>query len=142
MGVSPAGNFFKVNYHNVNGWVAAVAVGSSGDCSSVPVVNPAKFVPTPTPTPIPPTPAPHPTEPSGPCLITISGDVLVYTQPDDKPDYIFDQVHKGYQLSPIGRLKNNSWWKTSYNGAWIQTKFLGHEAKVSGNCNHLPVVNP
>jgi len=53
-GKSPAGNFFKVSYKNINGWVAAVAVGSSGDCSGVPVVNPPAFVPTPTPTPIPP----------------------------------------------------------------------------------------
>ncbi len=139
IGVSPAGNFFKVTYHNINGWVAKVAVGSSGDCSGVPVITPPLFVPTPTPTPIPPTKVP---EPTGPCLITISDKVLVYTQPDDKPDYIFDQVQHGYQLVPTGRLKNNSWWQTNYNGSWIQTKFFGHEAKVSGNCNHLPVVNP
>jgi hypothetical protein len=142
IGISPAGNFFKVNYKNATGWVAQVAVGSSGDCSGVPVVNPPVFVPTPTPvppTPIPPTKQP---EPTGPCLITISDKVLIYTQPDDKPDYIFDQVQQGYQLVPVGKLQNNSWWKTNYNGAWIQTKFFGHEAKVSGNCNHLPVVSP
>ncbi len=137
-GISPAGNFFKVNYKNVNGWVAQVAVGSSGDCSGVPVVNPPLFVPTPTPTPIPPTSTP---EPSGPCLITMADKVYVYSQPNAIPDYIFDQVQKGYQLSPIGRLKDNSWWKTNYGSSWIQTKYLGHEAKVSGNCNHLPVVS-
>ncbi len=139
IGISPAGNFFKVIYKNVNGWVAQVAVGSSGDCTGIPVVNPPVFVPTPTPTPIPPTKQP---EPTGPCLITISDKVLIYTQPDAKPDYIFDQVQQGYQLIPTGKLHNNSWWKTNYNGAWIETKHFGHEAKVSGNCKNLPVVSP
>ncbi len=139
IGISPAGNFFKVSYKNVNGWVAQVAVGSTGDCSGVPVVNPPAFVPTPTPTPIPPTKQP---EPTGPCLITISDKVLIYTQPNAIPDYIFDQVQKGYQLVPIGKLKDNSWWKTNYNGAWIETKRFGHEAHVSGNCKNLPNVSP
>lgn len=139
IGISPAGNFFKVSYKNVNGWVAKVAVGSTGDCSGVPVVNPPAFVPTPTPTPIPPTKQP---EPTGPCLITITDKVLIYTQPNAIPDYIFDQVQQGYQLVPIGKLKDNSWWKTNYNGSWIETKHFGHEAKVSGNCKGLPNVSP
>ncbi|MBA3872507.1 MAG: hypothetical protein H0X30_25500 [Anaerolineae bacterium] len=140
IGVSPAGNFFNVSYKNVSGWVAKIAVSSNGDCSGVPVVTPPLFVPTPTPTPIPPTKAP---EPTGPCLITMADKAFVYTKPDDsKPENLFDQVQKNYQLSPIGRLKNNSWWLTSYGNSWIQTKLIGHEAKVSGNCNHLPVVSP
>jgi len=142
IGISPAGNFFKVSYKNVNGWVAQVAVTSSGDCTGVAVVNPPIFVPT--PTPIPPTAIPptQPPEPTGPCLITLSDKLLVYSQPNAIPDYIFDQVQKNYQLIPVGKLKDNSWWKTNYNGAWIETKHFGHEAHVSGNCKHLPVVAP
>jgi len=138
VGVSPAGNFFKVSYKNAGGWVAAIAVGTSGDCANIPVVNPPAFVPTPTPTPIPPTKQP---EPIGPCLITMADKAFVYTRPDAQPDYLSDQVQKGYQLIPVGRLKDNSWWKTNYLNSWIETKYLGHEAKVSGNCNHLPVVS-
>lgn len=138
-GVSPAGNFYKVNYNGAVGWVAAVAVGANGDCSAIPVVNPPAFVPTPTPTPIPPTKVP---EPTGPCLITMADKAFIYTKPDAKPDFLADQVQKNYQMSPVGRLKNNSWWKVNYLNAWIETKHLGHEAKVSGNCNHLPVINP
>ncbi len=139
-GVSPAGNFFKVNYHNVNGWVAQVEVGSSGDLQGCTRNHPACFRPD---------THPHadPTDKSARAYRAVphhhqSDKLLIYTRPDDKPDYIFDQVQKGYQLVPTGRLKNNSWWQTNYNGAWIQTKFFGHEARVSGNCNHLPVVNP
>jgi hypothetical protein len=142
IGISPAGNFYQVSYKNVKGWVSKVAVGTNGDCSGVPVVTPPIFVPTPTPvppTPIPPTKQP---EPTGPCLITITDKMLVYTQPNAIPDYIFDQVQQGYQLTPVGKLQNNSWWKTNYNGSWIETSHFGHEAKVSGNCKGLPVVSP
>ncbi len=143
LGISPNGSFFHVAYKNARGWVAQVAVGSSiGDCSGIPVENPPLFIPTPTPTPIPThTPTPTPTS-SGPCVIKISHDMLVYTQPNAIPDYIFDQVHGGYELIPVGKLSDNSWWKTNYNSSWIQTSHFGHEAHLSGNCNGLQVVSP
>lgn len=141
IGITPDGNFFHVNFNNRTGWVAQVAVSTAGDCGSLPVENPPIFIPTPTPTPTPVPPTAVPT-PSGLCLITMNGEALIYTTPNAIPDYIFDEVQPGYQLVPTGRLGDNSWWKTNYNGAWIQTNLFGHSAQVSGNCNNLPIVSP
>lgn len=140
-GISPNGTFFHILYKNTKGWVAQIAVTSSGDCSAVPVVNPPLFIPAPTPVPPTSVPPTHVPTPSGPCLIKITNDVLVYTQPNAIPDYIFDQVHAGYELVPVGKLADNSWWKTNYSNAWIQTNHFNHEAHVSGNCHDLPVVS-
>ncbi|MCC6893402.1 MAG: SH3 domain-containing protein [Anaerolineae bacterium] len=141
IGIAPDGSFFHVTYLNATGWVAQVAVSSAGECSNLPVDNPPIFVPTPTPTPIP-TAIPPTHTPSGPCLITMTDEQLVYTTPNAIPDYIFDEVQPGYQLIPVGRLGDNSWWKTNYNSAWIQTSVFGSKATVTGNCNNLPVVAP
>lgn len=144
IGISPAGNFYNVLFNNINGWVALIAVTAAGDCANLPVINPPPFA---TATPIPPTAAPTvppPTAPptaSGPCLITMTGEALVYTQPNAIPDYIFDEVQPGYQLIPIGRLADNSFWKTNYSNAWIQTSLFGSVALLSGNCNALPIVS-
>ncbi len=69
-------------------------------------------------------------------------EAKVYTQPNAQVDYLFDEVQQGYQLSPVGRLADNSWWKTSYGDAWIQTSLLGDKANLSGDCSSLPVVSP
>lgn len=139
IGIAPDGNFFHVTYLNATGWVAQVAVSTAGECNNLRVDNPPIFVPTPTPTPIPPTVVPTP---SGPCLITMTDEQLIYTTPNAIPDYIFDEVQPGYQLIPVGRLGDNSWWKTNYNSAWIETNIFGSKANVTGNCNNLPVVSP
>ncbi len=142
IGIAPDGSFFHVTYLNATGWVAQIAVSTAGECSNLPVDNPPIFVPT--FTPVPPTPVPPTAVPtaSGPCLITMTGEQLIYTTPNAIPDYIFDEVQPGYQLIPVGRLGDNSWWKTNYNSAWIQTSTFGNTASVSGNCNNLPVVSP
>lgn len=142
IGIAPNGSFFHVTYRSVTGWVAQIAVSSAGACDALPVNNPPPFIPT--PTPVPPTPVPPTVVPtaSGPCLITMNDKALIYTQPNAIPDYIFDQVQAGYELVPVGRLADNSWWKTNYFNAWIQTSLFGGPARVTGNCNGLPVVSP
>ncbi|MBL8132674.1 MAG: hypothetical protein JNL42_12515, partial [Anaerolineae bacterium] len=133
LGISPARDFYNVQYNAVNGWVALSVVIGTGDCSSVPMISP--------PPVIAPTQPPLPT-PSGPCLITMRGEALVYVTPMADPSFLYDEVQPGYQLSPVGRLADNSWWKTSYADAWIQTSLFGGAADVSGNCANLPIVAP
>lgn len=138
-GISPDGAFYNILYNSINGWVAVSVVTSSGNCANVPQVSPPPVIaPSPTPTF---TPQPSPT-PSGPCLITIISPTNVYTIPTAIVDNLFDQIQGGGQLIPIGRLADNSWWKTNYNGAWIQTSTFGGSASVSGNCSTLPIVSP
>ncbi len=155
LGISPDSSFYNISYNNLNGWVALSVVNASGNCAGVPVVNPPAVIPQPTPvpptntpaptaTPAPPTNTPVPLSPTpaGPCLITMTGAQLVYTTPNAIPDYIYDQVQAGYQLIPVGRLADNSWWKTNYANAWIETSAFGSTAQVSGDCSMLPVVTP
>ncbi|MBX3063128.1 MAG: hypothetical protein KF726_09135 [Anaerolineae bacterium] len=138
-GISPDGAFYNILYNSINGWVAVSVVTSSGNCANVPQVSPPPVIaPSPTPTF---TPQPSPT-PSGPCLITIISPTNVYTIPTAIVDNLFDQIQGGGQLIPTGRLADNSWWKTNYNGSWIQTSTFGGSASVSGNCNNLPIVSP
>jgi hypothetical protein len=154
LGISPDGAFYNIQYNEINGWTALSAITASGDCGGVPVVNPPPAILIPTPTPIPPTPTPIPPSPtpppptptltptqSGPCLITMTGEALVYTQPNAIPDYIYDEVQPGYQLIPVGRLADNSFWKTNYANAWIQTSLFGSVANVTGDCSALPIVS-
>jgi hypothetical protein len=145
-GISPDRTFYNVIYDNRDGWIAASVVVANGDCANVPVVTPPPIIPQPTavpPTPVPPTaPPPQPTQDNGPCLITITGEMLVYGNTEAIPDYIYDEVQPGYQLIPTGKLADNSWWQTNYAGAWIQTSAFGNTATVSGNCFALPVVPP
>jgi hypothetical protein len=151
LGISPNGSFYNIRYNDINGWVALSVVTANGDCSTVATVNPPPFIVPPTPTPIPPTPTPIPPSPtpipptptpSGPCLITMTGEALVYSQPNAIPDYIYDEVQPGSQLIPTGRLSDNSFWQTNYAGAWIQTSLFGSVANVTGDCSSLPVVSP
>ncbi len=133
-GISPDGSFFSVTFNGVNGWVAASAVGATGSCGALTVVEPP-------PISLPPTPLPPPT-PSGPCLIRMTGEQLVYSQPVVDPSYIFDEVQPGFELIPVGRLADNSWWQTNYAMAWISTSAFGSTATVSGDCRALPIVSP
>lgn len=140
LGISPDRQFFNILYDGVNGWVALSVVTSSGDCTAVPLVNPPPIIYPPTPT-FAPTAAPPPTA-SGPCRITTTSPTYVYTTTTAIADYLFDQVGAGVQLTPIGRLADNSWWKTDYYDSWIQTSTFGSSANVSGNCSNLPIVAP
>ncbi len=148
LGVSPDDTFYHIQYSNVNGWVARSVVNPSGDCSGLPVEQPPLFIvpPTATFTPIPPTPTftpiPPTATPSGPCLITVTAEFLIYTQPIAQPDYIQDEVGPGYQLIPIGRLADNTWWQTNFASAWVETSHFGPRAQVTGNCSALPIVSP
>lgn len=147
LGIAPNGAFYNIQYNNLTGWVALSVVNASGKCAGLPVVQPPPFVVPPTATPVPPTTAPTattlPTATSaGPCLITVTSAFLVYTQPTAIPDYIYDQVSPGYQLVPVGRLADNSWWKTNYLSSWVETSQFGSNAQVSGDCYLLPIIMP
>jgi uncharacterized protein YraI len=142
-GISPDRTFWNVIYDNKDGWIATSVVNASGNCTTVPPVMPPPIIPQPTavpPTAVPPTPAP--TQDNGPCLITITAPTNVYSYPEAIIDNLFDQTQAGYQLIPTGRLTDNSWWQTNYNGAWIQTNTFGNTATISGNCSTLAVVAP
>ncbi len=160
LGIAPGGFFYNIQLGGVNGWVAASVVTASGDCANAPVVQPPQFTPVvtqapqqpapqptqppqqqpPQPTEVPQQPPAQPTQaPSGPCLLTLNGAVNVYTQPTADSQYLQDQVGAGGELIPTGRLSDNSWWKTNYGGAWVQTGLFGGAITVSGNCN-LPTV--
>jgi hypothetical protein len=132
-GISPDGSFYNVGYSGVIGWVAASAVSIRGG-AGITVVNPPPFA------------APQPTQPPpqalGPCLIRMTGEALVYTQPNAVADFIYDEVQPGFELIPTGRLADNSFWRTNYANAWIQTSVFGSSAQVSGDCSALPIVSP
>ncbi|MCA9907830.1 MAG: SH3 domain-containing protein, partial [Anaerolineae bacterium] len=155
IGISPDGTFYFIEVNGVQGWVSFSVVANSGNCD-VPFVSPPPITPQPSaptattlpfPTATPPTqptaPAPVVTpEPSGPCLITITAPTYVYVTPNATQENLYDQTQAGYQLIPVGRLADNSWWHTNYGGAWIQTSTFGATATVSGDCSGLPVVSP
>lgn len=146
IGISPDGAFYNVLFSGSNGWVALSVVTSTGDCANIltitppPVILPQNPPAAPTQPPVQPTVPPPPTQ-SGPCLITMTGDMLIYTQPNAIPDYIYDQVHGGYQLIPVGRLADNSWWKTNYADAWVQLSLLNGVGQITGDCSNLPIVS-
>ncbi len=148
-GISPDNTFYNIQFANLNGWVALSVVNASGNCNDLSAVQPPPFSLPPTATPVPPTATtvpptavPPTATPSGPCLITVTSEFLVYTTPNAIPDFIQDQVAPGYQLIPVGRLADNSWWRTNYFNAWVQTSNFGSRAQVSGDCSGLPVVSP
>ncbi|MBW4439048.1 MAG: hypothetical protein KME04_18060 [Pleurocapsa minor GSE-CHR-MK-17-07R] len=151
LGISPDGSFYNIQYNAISsGWVALSVVNSSGDCASVPTVQPPQIIPAPTAIPTqaptqPPTATSAPTltpTPAGPCLITMNAAALVYTQPNAIPDYIYDQVQAGYELIPNGRLADNTFWRTNYAGSWIEYSTMLNTATVTGNCGALPIVSP
>lgn len=147
IGISPDRSFYRIRYNNLTGWIAAVVVVPSGDCATLPTVDaplpPPPIQPTQPPQPPavtqPPQPAPTHT-PSGPCLITMTAEALVYTQPQAIPDYIYDEVQPGYELVPVGRTADNSWWRTNYAGSWIQYSTIQSSAVLSGDCSQLPIL--
>lgn len=87
----------------------------------------------------PPTPPATPT-PAGPCVVTIITEQLVYTRPEADPNYIFDEARAGDVFNVVGRLANNSWWRTNYQNSWIETSVFGTTAQSSGDCANLPIV--
>ncbi len=149
LGIAPDGSFYNIRVGALTGWVSAGVVTLQGTCNPA-VITPPPFVAAPTaaptqPPPPPPQPTspppPQPTVPTGPCLLTINSPVFVYTQPIADVSYLQDQVQMG-ELIPIGRLADNSWWKTNYFNAWVQTSLFGSSLTVSGNCANLPIVTP
>lgn len=145
LGIAPDGSFYNIRVGALTGWVSAAVVTLQGTCNPA-VITPPPFVAVPTaaptqPPPQPTSPPPQPTVPTGPCLLTINSPVFVYTQPIADVSYLQDQVQMG-ELIPIGRLADNSWWKTNYFSAWVQTSLFGSALTVSGNCTNLPIVSP
>ncbi len=151
IGISPDGQYYNVLYRGYNGWIAFSTVTSNGSCGTdfILVINPPPVVqdqaalvaPTAVP-PVQPTQPPPPPQPSGACVLTVVGDQLIYTTTNAIADYIYDQVHPGYELIPIARLADNTWWQVNYANSWVQTSTFGTTIQVSGNCAGLPVVSP
>ncbi len=146
LGISPDGTWYNVTYSSVTGWAALSAVTGSGNCASLPIVNPPPVPPTPapTPTPIPPTPLPTlPPTPAGPCVIKFSADELVYTQPVVDPSYIFDEISAGGEAIVVGHwnASGEDWWKTNYGGAWWLNA-PGTAGQLTGDCGSIPMITP
>lgn len=147
IGISPDSSFYNVLFSGTNGWVALNVVTTTGNCDTILVINPPAVVAPPAQSPAQPTVAPvQPTQmslplPSGPCLITLTAPTYVYTIPNADMSNLYDQVQAG-ELIPVGRLVDNSWWKTNYADSWIQTSTFGSTAQVSGDCTNLPLVAP
>jgi hypothetical protein len=147
IGISPDGQFYNVLYRGYNGWIAVSDVVSSGSCGTdtILIINPPPVIPDTGQQAAAPAQAAQiaqPAQPSDGCLLTVTGDQLIYTIPNTQPDYIFDQVHSGFQLIPTGRLTDNTWWQTNYFNSWIQTSVFGTTVQVSGNCASLLVIVP
>ncbi len=142
IGISPDKAFYNVLYQGINGWVSLAVVVSSGDCSNVLSINPPPIIAAPTAVPAQPTSPPQPTA-SGPCTIQITAPTYIYKNTNPIPDNLFDQAQTGGQLTPTGRLADNSWWQVMEYGypEWLQTSTIGHSVQVSGNCSSLPVVS-
>lgn len=147
IGISPDRFFYNVLYSGTNGWISAAVVNTAGNCDTILTITPPTVVEQPAQPPAQPTAAPvQPTQPppptpSGPCLITLTAPTYIYQIPNNAIDYLQDQVQGG-ELIPVGRLADNSWWKTNYANAWIQTSAFGSTAQVSGDCRNLPLVTP
>ena len=148
IGISPDKLFYNVLYNGSNGWVSVPVVTTSGDCTALLTITPPPVILAPTTAPAQPTAMPaQPTQPlpptaSGPCIITMTKPTFVYTTTKAIEDDLFDQVQPGVQITPVGKLADNSWWKLTYFGtsAWIETKQFGNGANASGDCSGLPVV--
>ncbi|MEP7290324.1 MAG: SH3 domain-containing protein [Chloroflexota bacterium] len=146
IGISPDGSFYNVLYSGSNGWVALGVVTTSGNCVDILTITPPSVIAPPQQPAAPTLPPPLPTVPPlptpfGPCLITITSPTYVYQSPNADISNLQDQVQVG-ELIPTGRLADNSWWKTNYGGAWVQTSTFGVSTQVSGDCRNLPIVSP
>lgn len=149
LGIAPNGAFYNIQFNAINGWVALSAITENGDCANLATVQPPPGIfptatPTNTPVPVIPTntPIPPTATPSGPCLLSLNSDVHVYVIPVEMIDHLQDQVGAGGELIPVGRLADNSWWKTNYYNAWVPTRHFGNNITVSGDCSSLPTVAP
>ncbi|HVU15240.1 MAG TPA: SH3 domain-containing protein [Phototrophicaceae bacterium] len=142
IGISPDKAFYNILYQGLNGWVSIAVIVTSGDCSNVLTINPPPVIAAATTIPFQPTNPPAPTA-SGPCAIQITAPTYVYQIPQADQEKLFDQAQPGGQLTPTGRLADNSWWQVMEYGypEWLSTSTIGHSVQVSGNCNNLPVVS-
>ncbi|MCB9450658.1 MAG: SH3 domain-containing protein [Anaerolineaceae bacterium] len=78
LGVTPAGDWYKIRYYNSDGWVFAQLITVSGDTSRIPVdAGP----PIPTLTPVPPTPVPVTPTPVTSANLTFAGSPSVSPHP-------------------------------------------------------------
>jgi hypothetical protein len=68
----------------------------------------------------------------------------IYQSTVADPSNLFDQAQPGAQLSPLGRLADNSWWQVLEYGypQWLQTSTFGSSIQIGGDCSTLPLVNP
>ena len=141
IGTSPDKQFYNVLYSGTNGWIATSVASTSGDCGNILTINP----------PPPVLPAAAPTDvpqaapvSAGPCRLSVVAPTYIYTRTNPIPDYLFDQAQPGAQISPLGRLADNSWWQVLEYGypQWLQTSTFGNSVQVSGDCSALPIVTP
>jgi hypothetical protein len=142
IGISPDRFFYNVLYNGINGWIALSVVTSSGDCSTIPTINPPQIVPQPTPIPVQPTQPPPPPTESGPCVIKITAPTYIYTITEATMENLFDQVQPGVQLHPDGIFPDRLWWRLPLYGqeVWIPTSTFGNGAQVTGDCSSLPLL--
>ncbi len=141
IGISPDKQFYNVLYAGTNGWIAVSVASTSGDCANILIINPPPPVlPAAAPTAVPQA---APTS-AGPCRLSVVAPTYIYTKTNPIPDYLFDQAQPGAQISPLGRLADNSWWQVLEYGypQWLQTSTFGNSVQVSGDCSALPIVTP
>ncbi len=140
IGNSPDQQFYNVLYNGLNGWIALSVATTSGNCSGLLTINPPPAI---APPPDNSQPPQQPTA-SGPCRITVVGPTYVYQSTNADPSNLFDQAQSGAQLSPLGRLADNSWWQVLEYGypQWLQTSTFGNSVQISGDCSTLPIVSP
>ncbi|MEO8394670.1 MAG: SH3 domain-containing protein [Chloroflexota bacterium] len=140
IGTSPDQQFYNVLYNGLNGWIALSVATTSGNCSGLLTINPPPAI---VPTPDNSQPPPQPTA-SGPCRITVVAPTYIYQSTNANPSNLFDQAQPGAQLSPLGRLADNSWWQVLEYGypQWLQTSTFGSSIQIGGDCSTLPIVSP
>ena len=80
--------------------------------------------------------------PSVPCVAKLKVAQHVYTQPDNDPSHLLDQLQIDAQIAPIAKSADGKWWQfTLFNvDAWAETDLFTTNANLSGDCGGLPVV--
>jgi hypothetical protein len=80
--------------------------------------------------------------PSTPCVAKLKAPQRVYTQPDNDPSHLLDQLQIGAQIAPTSKSADGKWWGfTLFNvDAWADTAEFTTTADVSGNCDAIPVI--
>lgn len=118
IGRSADNAWWQISQFNVKVWLQTSLLSNTaeitGDCSNLPAV----------------------------CLLMITGDLDIYSQPILESPYRMGQAHAGWQFVPTGKLENNVWWQTNYQQAWVQTSVFGTRARTSGDCSNLPIIPP